>query len=728
MPGTLLVSVRFHDGRYHGVGDWPPAPARLFQALVAGAARGDALGASERAALSWLETLAPPVIAAPTARDGQGFKNFVPNNDLDAVGGDPRRIGEIRAPKAIKPHLFDAAAPFLYAWHDAVDDAGADHARGICSIADRLYQLGRGVDMAWARAEIVEAAEIEPRLAQAGGAVFRPHQGGAGKSLLCPQKGSLASLEARFGKNRERIITDRKGRTVQQLFSQPPKPRFRNVSYDSPPVRKLFDLHDPSEGKAEPAFAPWSLARAVCLVERLRDKAATRLRKQLAANEGVIDRVLVGRDATEADKIQRVRIIPLPSIGFAHADHAIRRVLIEIPPDCPIPADDIAWSFSGLDVITDTGTGEIKSILSPADDESMFRHYGIGEKREARLWRTVTPAALPHGAARHHQRGEQKNAAARLREEGKAVTAVRQALRHAGIAAPVETIRVQREPFTRHGERAESFATPPRFTRERLWHVEIAFKDPVRGPLVIGDGRYLGLGLMAAEKDAPRDTMIFALPSGPKIAVTERTAFLRAVRRALMALSRDAKGDVPRLFSGHEADGAPAGSGRHEHIFLAAADLDADGGLDTLLVAAPWVCDHSVHPNQHDRALFDRIVGALAVVRAGRLGIIHLTPDAAPSLNRLIGPSRVWESDTPYRPARHAGRGKEPTEALLRDVSAECQRRGLPAPMPELLEHVTGPKDGIAARLRLRFAVAVEGPIMLGRDSHHGGGLFVASE
>src|SRR5262249_37316688 len=39
--------------------------------------------------------------------------------------------------------------------------------------------------------------------------------------------------------------------------------------------------------------------------------------------------------------------------------------------------------------------------------------------------------------------------------------------------------------------------TSLRFTKERLWHVEIGFGRPVPGPLLIGDGRYLGLGLMA---------------------------------------------------------------------------------------------------------------------------------------------------------------------------------------------------------------------------------------
>ncbi|HEY5338216.1 MAG TPA: type I-U CRISPR-associated protein Csb2, partial [Rhizomicrobium sp.] len=510
MP-TLLIAVRFHDGRYHGRPDWPPSPARLFQALVAGAAQGKTLATEDKDALKWLEGLKDaPMIAAPPMRRGQPFTNFVPNNDRDSVESKKFKnhrdylaaLGKIRTAKDIRPILFEAEMPLFYVWTFYESPEARTNAQQVCAIAERLYQFGRGVDMAWAWGEVLDVGKTDARLAAQGGVLHRPSNRAGGAVLAVPLNGSLESLIERHKKAGERFRTlyeskptqkepDRKVATGQ-VFVQPPKPLFRNVSYDSPPVRKLFDLRDPSKGTAEPPFAPWALTDAVSLVEKIRDMAAARLKKQPAANEAQIDRVLVGRDATEADKGARVRIIPLPSIGSDHVDRAIRRVLIEIPPDCCISADDIAWSFSGLDVITDTGTGEIKSILSPADDYAKLRHYGIGEKHEARLWRTVTPAALPHGAARHRQRTEQKDAAARLCEEGKAVAAVRQALRHAGIAAPVETIRVQREPFTRHGERAESFATPPRFTRERLWHVEIAFKDPVRGPLVIGDGRYLG--------------------------------------------------------------------------------------------------------------------------------------------------------------------------------------------------------------------------------------------
>ena len=154
----LLISVRFHEGRYHGGGEWPPSPARLFQALVAGAARGESLSGYAVEAFEWLEGLDAPAIAAPAAYASRSFKNFVPNNDLDAVGGDPARIGEIRTAKIIRPRYFDAGAPLLYAWRFAPGAQTDRHAQAISEIADALYQLGRGVDMAWAQGESSRAA------------------------------------------------------------------------------------------------------------------------------------------------------------------------------------------------------------------------------------------------------------------------------------------------------------------------------------------------------------------------------------------------------------------------------------------------------------------------------------------------------------------------------------------------------------------------------------------
>jgi CRISPR-associated protein Csb2 len=122
---------------------------------------------------------------------------------------------------------------------------------------------------------------------------------------------------------------------ARQLFSQAPKPSFAAIAYDSPPQRCLFALR---RTLPDAPFAPWPYTRTVQLVEALRDAVAERLKPALPQRDALIERVLIGRGATEADKAARVRIVPLPSVGTPNTDPSIRRVLVEIPPNCPVPA------------------------------------------------------------------------------------------------------------------------------------------------------------------------------------------------------------------------------------------------------------------------------------------------------------------------------------------------------------------------------------------------------
>ena len=736
MEWSLLIAVRFYEGRYHGQevrfngpDGWPPSPSRLFQALVAGAARGAKLLAEDELALKQLETLGAPIIAAPAARTGQFYKTYVPNNDLDKYSGDLGKIGKIRTPKKIRPYIFDAETPLMFIWSLRNETADENHARTICQIAKRLYQLGRGVDMAWACAELLDAGEVEIRLARHGGVVHRPSKGGTGNVLLCPTKGSFTSLKKRYDLNRTRFTYIREGRKFQQLFSQPPKARFVKVAYDTPFQHFLFEIR---ADKHDESFVPWPSTKAVELVVFLRDGAAGRLKEALPGRTGEINRVLIGREATEADKSSRVRIVPLPSIGHTQADQAIRRVLVEVPPNCPLRADDMAWAFSGLEKIA-PATGEILWNLVRAEERGMLAHYGFGDSKQnvCHVWRTITPAALPVMPASPSGRRRRGGAsgAKRSANMGNAAFAVMQALRHTGVSVPVKSLRVQREPFDHKGTRAEEFATR-RFAALGLHHVEITFEQAVPGPLVIGNGRYLGLGLMAPQKDILDSVLVFSVAPETNIATHDAASLLHAARRALMALSRDDNGHVPRLFSGHEREGAPARSGGHDHVFLATDDADRDGCIDRLIVAAPWACDLTTKANRKDRACFDRVSRKLTYVRAGRLGVLKLGPACAlVDGDPLVGPACAWESRTAYRPTRHAGRGKDLDSAVVRDVIAECERRGLPKPEVELLELHAGPKGGnLSARFLLYFAVAIKGPIILGLDSHKGGGLFAVAD
>jgi CRISPR-associated protein Csb2 len=199
--------------------------------------------------------------------------------------------------------------------------------------------------------------------------------------------------------------------------------------------------------------APWRLDRIVELTQRVRDGAAQRLKDKLIREAEKVHNALVGRrDANEADKAARVRVTPLPSIGHRHADRAIRRILVEIPPNCPLRADDVAWALSDLLLVSDDG--EIIGELAPAVEQGMLAHYGVGDAKPARF------AALPQAATRRRidpirlaaeaesgaARLEAKSGKERAGEECRAADAVAQALRHSGVSARPSGVRVQREP------------------------------------------------------------------------------------------------------------------------------------------------------------------------------------------------------------------------------------------------------------------------------------------
>ena len=169
----LVITIRLHDGRYHGMGEWWPSPARFFQALVAAGAR-EGLPDDTGHALEWLEGLGPPMIGMPPMRVGQRIQAFGPNNDIDTVECDLSRVGDIRSSKIIEPKLFDPSLPFMYVWTFVDDGEDRRRAQTLCALAERLYQFGRGVDMAWAWAEVLDADELDAQLSGYPGLVYRP--------------------------------------------------------------------------------------------------------------------------------------------------------------------------------------------------------------------------------------------------------------------------------------------------------------------------------------------------------------------------------------------------------------------------------------------------------------------------------------------------------------------------------------------------------------------------
>ncbi len=726
MGQHLVLTVHLHD-RFHGMAEggseWPPAPGRLFQALVAGAARGRTLPEEKRAALEWLESQPPPVIGAPLAPLGSRVVHFMPNNDADSLAcpTDPRDLAKLRsAKKATHPRIPDPG-PLLYAWRIEADPDG--HAAQIAETANGVYQLGRGVDMAWAEGDVLSDEALSERLARFEGAVHTPG-GGRDGVLACPAPGTLRSLVTRHVA--PRLTVNGSGKKAKTYFTNAPKPLFVGVAYRPQVQRLLFDLR---RSDAPERSAPGRPSEVVQLVERIRDAAVTRLEEAMPGQEAATTRCLVGKrpDGTGAGPTaHRVRIIPLLSIGHEHADRGVRRVLVEIPSGAPLRADDLAWAFTGLDV-AEPDTREVRMTLIPAENWDMLRRHYLPK---ARCWQSVTPVAVPDGSGRRRidptrRRIEAKGGNERRSEEATAAMAVCAGLRHVGVRVRPVAVRVQREPFDARGQRAEAFERKPRFPKERLWHVEIAFGVPVEGPLLIGDGRFLGLGLMAPVPDAVPGVHAFAINDG-LVGHPEASDIARALRRAVMARVQSLIGSGERLdpfFSGHGDDGRPVRRGDSSHLAFA-----FESNTRRLFILAPHVLERRAPTPteiEHLRTL-DLALAGFRELRAGGAGllVIRSIDSGIADEALLFGRSIVWKSSTPYVVTRHV-RGAAATAALTADVLAECRRIGLPAPLVEPSNVQGVPGSGLTANVSLIFDQSVAGPVLLGRTRYLGGGLFL---
>jgi len=127
--------------------------------------------------------------------------------------------------------------------------------------------------------------------------------------------------------------------------------------------------------------------------------------------------------------------------------------------------------------------------------------------REALRWVSVSPIALP----KHPGRLSEGTAAARAKAWQSAEEAVVVSCEHVGLPAPVSIhlslsplIRGARHvrdcpPFQRKGKQGE-------VVRRQLVHAALTFDEPIRGPLMLGAGRFAGLGLMRPISEPERPT------------------------------------------------------------------------------------------------------------------------------------------------------------------------------------------------------------------------------
>lgn len=489
----LCIEAHFLAGWYHGrsdegrAGEWPPNPHRLFQALVAasnlGFRRAD-FSDAKREALRWLERRLPPEIAVPEFKPAGSLRLYVPNNDMDKVarawakGAEPeKQPAELRTNKDLRPHAVsgDRTVRFLWPIDDAEWEAASPHAEILCAEARHLHALGLGIDLVAGNGRILSDADMRAL----PGALYRAEDG---IGWRVPAEGALNDLVQRHAAQAERVRAGG-GRGAARWVAPPgPPSAYREVAYRLGSLQRGRPFHAFALVDADGAFRSFDPRDAMEVAAWLRHAAHIAARA-LKLDSDFVEGFVCGHGGDA--KNDRFSYLPLPTIPAKGRDGRIRRVLVAEPPGVAgATARSVVRRLGGASLVVE-GTGEIKAelrALAGGGVDGVTTHY-LGT---ARRWGSVTPMVLP---GRDDRRSR------------KAHALVLKALAQAGCTTPVAEIHLQAEPVFPGAEMARRYRVPAYLKAYPLTHAIVTFAEPVTGPLAIGGGRHVGLGVLAAMVD-----------------------------------------------------------------------------------------------------------------------------------------------------------------------------------------------------------------------------------
>lgn len=534
MANLLRLTFRFLQPRSHGRGDggepeWPPSPLRAFQALTAAAAahwneRTKIVTGTPM--LSWLEQLAPPtIIAAPAAKSDTKYRLYVPNNigDKIAQAWSAHRESSVptRTEKDVRSINLCGDGAVHYLWPLAEADVAAceRHLDVLRAGARSVTHLGWGVDMATGDAGLHSDDEAAALVGE------RWLPGADGTALRVPIRGTLEALVRKHEQFLDRL-GDEGFKPVAPLSA------FRTVGYRrstdvTQPPFAAFQFLKPDSSDFR-SFDP--LRQTMSVAGMLRHAASGHWDKLGFESENDAG-FLHGHGEARGEEHRapsgpRLAYLPLPSLEYrgnagGFVVGRIRRALLTVVGG---RAEVLLRQTSRLlssSPLNNERTGKEEAILSPLPhtDKMIQRYVGA-----ASAWSTVTPVILPgYDDPRKLRRklfvGGSEMERCRDAEEQKTLLdkldrridfLLRKTIRQAGYSDELATnadIEWRSIGFRAGTAPAAGYSIPNKLRRYRRLHVRIRWNDPsgdpiiVSGPICLGTGRFIGLGLFAADTD-----------------------------------------------------------------------------------------------------------------------------------------------------------------------------------------------------------------------------------
>jgi len=197
-------------------------------------------------------------------------------------------------------------------------------------------------------------------------------------------------------------------------------------------------------------------------------------------------------------------IVPLPFIGGSHADGSMLGVALVLPRDCEASErmhvlEALArWEAADLELGL---AGQRMFFAREIDRSTLLNLRPETWCTPSQRWVSVTPVALDkHPGELHISRGTRDPEAAARRQAtafARAEDTIRQACLRVGLPSPSRVVATL-APLVTGSAAARHFSPFPRRVgrlRRVLLHAELEFAAPIAGPVILGAGRFVGLGL-----------------------------------------------------------------------------------------------------------------------------------------------------------------------------------------------------------------------------------------
>jgi len=450
--------------------EWPPHPERVFSALVQAWSDGGFDG-QQRAALEWLESLPAPLIEADS--DGTWHERdaptvFVPPNDqrgADIAILPDRRLRQARSFRAAIP----VTAFVRMAWQDAPT---GQHKSALVALAHRVASLGHSASLVrFAFAD--EKTFDEARL-------WRPDENGD-TSLRVAHKARLSRLEDWFAQG-ERPLSD------MTAHYCPP-----GAKADARAEQSVFGgANDWFVFEDEGGFRPDILAFA---------HVAKAIRAALmVAGPQPVPEIICGHNANgEPSSLPHLAIVPLANVGWEHATGDLLGFAVVLPRTIEQRSrDEVLAALAAFAHVADE-TPQAKVCLSR---DAVWRVSRAASPSRSSLkperwcapsaaWASVTPMLLDRFPDRNDVVEEARLIAAACRNIGLPEPVEIEIHKHSAIAGVTSAYPARGNP-----RRPDwSFPEGAKFAKRPRRHVVLRFAEKVEGPLMLGAGRFHGLGL-----------------------------------------------------------------------------------------------------------------------------------------------------------------------------------------------------------------------------------------